>query len=155
MFTTSPLANLSETFIDSTVYVYISSKKQKGHAPEGCENWFTLINVPHDSGQDWDEIVAKSRRNIVEKLNKELGIDIEPLIQCETVNDPRTIQNKTQSHLGALYGNSSNDIFSAFLRHPNFSPRIKGLYFAGGSVHPGGGVPLCLLSAKIIDELFG
>ena len=142
-------------YSDPTVYIYISSKKQKDHAPEGCENWFTLINVPHDSGQDWDEIVAKARRNILDKINKELGIDMEPLIHCETVNDPRTIQSKTQSHLGALYGNSSNDIFSAFLRHPNFSSRIKGLYFAGGSVHPGGGVPLCLLSAKIIDELIG
>jgi len=42
---------------------------------------------------------------------------------------------------------------AAFLRHPNFSSGIKNLYFCGGSVHPGGGIPLCLLSAKIVDEL--
>jgi diapolycopene oxygenase len=42
---------------------------------------------------------------------------------------------------------------SAFLRHANFSSRIKGLYFCGGSVHPGGGIPLSLLSARIVSEM--
>jgi phytoene dehydrogenase-like protein len=42
---------------------------------------------------------------------------------------------------------------AAFLRHPNFTASLKGLYFCGGSVHPGGGVPLCLLSAKIVGDL--
>jgi phytoene dehydrogenase-like protein len=55
--------------------------------------------------------------------------------------------------LGALYGNASNNIFAAFLRHKNFSSNIKGLYFCGGSVHPGGGIPLCLNSAKIAVDL--
>jgi phytoene dehydrogenase-like protein len=43
-------------------------------------------------------------------------------------------------------------MFSAFLRHPNFLKGIKNLYFVGGSVHPGGGIPLCLASAKIVDN---
>jgi phytoene dehydrogenase-like protein len=42
---------------------------------------------------------------------------------------------------------------SAFLRHPNYSSSIKGLYFAGGTVHPGGGIPLCLKSARLVSEL--
>ena len=138
---------------DPTTYVFISSKKQKAHAPAGCENWFVLINAPHDAWQDWDKVVADTRRQVIAKLSKQLGRDIAPLIVSEMVNHPASIQSKTQSYLGALYGSSSNDIFSAFLRHPNFSSQIKDLYFCGGSVHPGGGVPLCLLSAKIIDEL--
>ena len=44
-------------------------------------------------------------------------------------------------------------MMAAFLRHPNFSSKIKNLYFCGGSVHPGGGIPLCLLSAKIAADL--
>ena len=48
---------------------------------------------------------------------------------------------------------SSNSKISAFLRHPNFSKNISNLYFCGGSVHPGGGIPLCLMSAKIVSEL--
>jgi phytoene dehydrogenase-like protein len=42
---------------------------------------------------------------------------------------------------------------AALMRHPNFSRRIQGLYFCGGSVHPGGGIPLSLLSGKIAAEL--
>ena len=138
---------------DPTVYVFISKKYQDRHAPDGQENWFTLINVPHNAGQNWDELVAEARKNIINKLNKSLGVDIEPLIVCETINYPKSIETQTLSYLGSLYGNASNNKYAAFLRHPNFSSKIKNLYFCGGSVHPGGGVPLCLLSAKIIDEL--
>jgi phytoene dehydrogenase-like protein len=55
--------------------------------------------------------------------------------------------------MGSLYGTSSNSGFAAFLRHPNLSNTIKGLYFVGGSVHPGGGIPLCLNSAKIMSDM--
>jgi phytoene dehydrogenase-like protein len=51
-----------------------------------------------------------------------------------------------------VYGTSSNSKMAAFLRHPNFSATIKGLYCCGGTVHPGGGIPLCLQSAKIVGE---
>ncbi|WP_317128166.1 hypothetical protein [Maribacter caenipelagi] len=67
--------------------------------------------------------------------------------------DPVSIEKNTSSYRGALYGAASNNKFAAFLRHPNFSNTIKNLYFCGGSVHPGGGIPLCLLSAKIIGDL--
>jgi phytoene dehydrogenase-like protein len=82
-----------------------------------------------------------------------LGTNISALIEEEIIMDPRTIDSKTLSHLGALYGTSSNNKMAAFMRHPNFSFHIKNLYFCGGSVHPGGGVPLCLLSGKIVSEL--
>lgn len=140
-------------FDDPTVYINITQKCEPGDAPEGCENWFTMINAPYDSGQDWDSLIRQSRKQILDKLSRMLQVDIEPLIECEEVLEPRTIESKTASHLGALYGTSSNNRMAAFLRHPNFSSRIKGLYFCGGSVHPGGGIPLALLSAKIVDEV--
>ncbi|HQT22631.1 MAG: phytoene dehydrogenase [Sphingobacteriales bacterium 17-39-43] len=138
---------------DPTIYVHISSKSNPKDAPEGSENWFTMINVPSDTGQDWDELIRVSRKNIIEKLSRNLGRDISQLISCESVLDPRGIDSKTFSYQGSLYGSSSNSQFSAFLRHANFSSGIQDLYFAGGSVHPGGGIPLALLSAKIVDRL--
>jgi len=80
-------------------------------------------------------------------------VDISKYIEAEEVLTPEIIQQKTQSHLGSLYGPSSNDRLSAFFRHPNFSTKISNLYFCGGSVHPGGGIPLALSSSKIIAEL--
>jgi len=139
---------------DPTVYINISSKHNPSDAPKNCENWFVMINVPHHNDQDWDQLIAKARNNIIEKLNRMLDTSIEDFIETEEILDPRNIESKTSSYKGALYGASSNNKMAAFLRHKNFSNKIKGLYFVGGSVHPGGGIPLCLLSAKIVSENF-
>lgn len=137
---------------DPTVYVNVTSTQKPDDAPEGCQNWFTMINVPNNQGQDWDQLIASARKSILTKLTKMLGTEIETLIEQEDILDPRLIELRTSSVGGALYGNSSNNKFAAFLRHPNASSKIKHLHFCGGSVHPGGGIPLSLLSAKIMVE---
>jgi len=138
---------------DPTIYLNITSKHTPTDAPPGCENWFSFINVPNNSGQDWDMFITEARENMILKINRVLKTDIRPLIESEMVFDPRVIENRTSSAFGAIYGNSSNNKFAAFLRHANFSKDIKNLYFCGGSVHPGPSIPLCLLSAKITTEL--
>jgi phytoene desaturase len=138
---------------DPTVYINITSVYKDDDAPAGCMNWFTMINVPNNQGQDWDRFIDEARKNIIAKINRILKTDLEPLIEVEEILDPRTIESKTSSAQGALYGNSSNNKFAAFLRHANYSSEIKNLYFCGGSVHPGGGIPLSLLSAKIMTEM--
>lgn len=142
-----------KVFDDPTVYIYISSKVNTEDAPKGKENWFVMINVPANSGQDWQKIIEESRWNIIRKLNSMLGENIQQHIVTEAVMDPVKLERNTAAHLGAIYGDSSNNRLAAFLRHPNFSSKIKGLYFCGGTVHPGGGIPLCLLSAKIATEI--
>jgi phytoene dehydrogenase-like protein len=139
--------------VDPTIYINISSKYQTEDAPKGAENWFVMINVPANTGQNWDKLIAEARKNILQKLSRMLNRDIAPLIVNEEILDPRSIEQKTASYQGSLYGTSSNNQFAAFLRHANFSSKIKELYFVGGSVHPGGGIPLALLSAKIVDDL--
>ena len=138
---------------DVTVYVNITSKKTPTDAPAGHENWFVMVNVPHDQGQDWPALTRQTRAAVLRKLHQALGTDVEPLIAAEKVWTPPGIAADTSSFGGALYGSSSNNALAAFLRHPNFSGRLEGLYFCGGSVHPGGGIPLCLLSAKIVSSL--
>ncbi len=144
----------TKDFIDDpTVYINITSKSETSDAPKGGENWFVMINAPGNFGQDWDVLIEKARIDIQQKINRVLGINIATHIETEEILDPRTIESKTSSHRGSLYGASSNSKFAAFLRHPNFTSKLKGLYFCGGSVHPGGGIPLCLLSAKIVSDL--
>lgn len=137
---------------DPTVYINISSKYEPGDAPPNCENWFVMINVPANTGQNWDALIAEARQNVIQKLSVRLNTDIGSLIACESVLDPRSIEGRTSSYQGSLYGTSSNSRFAAFLRHANRSSKISNLYFCGGSVHPGGGIPLALLSAKIVSE---
>ncbi|MBD1397379.1 phytoene desaturase [Pontibacter sp. JH31] len=138
---------------DPTVYVNITSKLEKEDAPAGCENWFVMVNVPHHQGQDWEQLIHSTRTAVTNKLSRMLQTELADAITCEQVLDPLLIEQQTSSYAGALYGSSSNNRMAAFLRHPNFSSKIKGLYFCGGSVHPGGGIPLCLLSASIVDSL--
>jgi phytoene desaturase len=138
---------------DPTIYINITSKHTPTDAPAGAENWFTMINVSNNSGQNWDDLVAVARKNMIRKINRILKTNIEEFIECEMILDPRLVESRTSSAFGAIYGNASNNKFAAFLRHANFSKEIKGLYFCGGSVHPGPSIPLCLLSAKITSEL--
>jgi phytoene desaturase len=137
---------------DPTVYLFISSKVVRTDAPEGCENWFVMVNTPENCGQDWEKMIAGARTRIEEKILKFTGIEVGRFRKFEFILDPGGIEEKTASYHGSLYGNSSNSMWAAFQRHPNFS-RIRGLYLAGGSVHPGGGIPLCLSSAKIVADM--
>lgn len=137
---------------DPTIYVNITSKYVKGDAPEGCENWFVMINSPIDVGQDWDKEIARLREKIIAKLSKSLGVDISELIEVEEVLDPRKIEARYHGKQGSIYGNASNNRYAAFQRHPNFSKQFNNLFFVGVSVHPGGGIPLALNSAKIACE---
>ena len=134
-----PKINLSHSFgLD------ILSRKYdfKNITIENINKLWLNYYIPHNVGT-----------HIITNISKRLNVNLKNLIVCEEVLTPPDIESKTQSYMGALYGASSNDTMAAFLRHPNFSNRIKNLYFCGGSVHPGGGIPLCLLSAKIVDEL--
>lgn len=145
--------NTKSLYGDPTVYINITSKEEPADAPAGHENWFVMINAPGNHGQDWEALKIKAKASIIKKLNTILDIDLNSLITVEHILDPVGIEQNTSSYRGALYGAASNDTFAAFLRHPNFTQRIKDLYFCGGSVHPGGGIPLCLLSAKIVANL--
>jgi phytoene dehydrogenase-like protein len=135
------------------VYVNISSKLSLDDAPEGCENWFVMVNAPSHVGQDWDALIQQTRQVIIKKLSKALHCSVEELIVSEQVLEPRSIESKTASFGGSLYGTASNSRYAAFLRHPNFSKQFNNLYFCGGSVHPGGGIPLCLQSARIVADM--
>lgn len=139
---------------DPTIYINITSKCEPNiQAPACKENWFVMVNAPANIGQNWQAFKEQYRQAIIKKINNILQTDIEPLIEVEEILDPVLIESKTASYMGSLYGTSSNSKLAAFLRHPNFTNAIKGLYFVGGSVHPGGGIPLCLLSAKIMSEV--
>ncbi len=138
---------------DPTVYINITSKLVDADAPTDHENWFVMINVPHNCGQNWTEFTQIAKNKILKKLSALLHTDIEKLIEEEAILDPIRIENNTGSDKGSLYGSSSNERMSAFFRQANFSKEYKNLYFCGGSVHPGGGIPLCLLGAKIVSNL--
>ncbi len=138
---------------DPTVYMHISSKLTPQDAPAGSENWFILVNAPPDSGQDWPREVDRLRPLVRDRIGRTLGLDPSNSIVVERVLTPVDIESMTGSEHGSLYGPASNSRMSAFRRHPNRFPGLSGLYVCGGSTHPGGGMPLVLLSARIATDL--
>ncbi|HRN25029.1 MAG TPA: phytoene desaturase family protein [Ignavibacteriaceae bacterium] len=138
---------------DPTIYIYISSKLNNEDAPKGKENWFVMVNAPHIQNQNWEDEIKNARTNIINKINSFLNTNIEQFIEFEKVMSPVDIQNKTGSYRGSIYGISSNDKFAAFMRQSNKSKTVKNLYFCGGSAHPGGGIPLVILSGKIVSDI--
>ncbi len=137
---------------DVTVYVNITSKVVASDAPLGGENWFVMINAPRYQGGDEAEVITKARKAILKKLSTILKVELSQYIEVEDILTPHLIQERTSSYAGSLYGTASNNAFSAFRRHDNFISGLQGLYFVGGSVHPGGGIPLCLQSARIVAD---
>jgi len=139
---------------DPTIYIAITSKTDPDHAPSQGENWFTMLNMPYlNNQQDWNAETSRMRSTILAKLQT-LGLDItDDYIEVEKVHTPEDYDNIYGSHRGSIYGISSNSRSTAFRRPANRSRNLKGLYFAGGSSHPGGGIPLVMLSGKMAAEL--
>ena len=138
---------------ESTVYVNITSKVAPEDAPPDGENWFVLLNAPRAAGQDWPALAARAKAAVLARVSRSLGCDVGALIREERILAPPDIERVTGSTHGSLYGIAAHTPLSAFLRHPNRSRRIRGLYFAGGSAHPGGGMPLALLSGILAADL--
>lgn len=138
---------------DPTIYIAITSKTDPDHAPSHSENWFVMLNMPYlNSQQDWKAETDRMRSTVLAKLKK-LGLDIASHIEVEKVHTPEDYYRIYGSNRGSIYGISSNSRRTAFRRPANRSRSLKGLYFAGGSSHPGGGIPLVILSGKMAAEL--
>ncbi|MEI8082392.1 MAG: phytoene desaturase family protein, partial [Actinomycetes bacterium] len=127
------------------------------------ESWFILVNAPRHgdteepgaSTFDWDRpgVSAQYADSIVDQLANR-GIDLRPRILWREIITPADLARRTRSPGGSIYGTSSNGSRAAFLRPANSSP-IKGLFLVGGSAHPGGGLPLVAISARIVADQIG
>jgi len=133
---------------DPTIYVAITAKATPEDSPPGCENWFVLVNAPAlGPAYDWERN-ARSYRDLVLERLAAAGYDVREAIEYEQIITPHDIERMSGARRGALYGASSNNRWAAFLRPHNRAEGIRGLYFAGGTAHPGGGVPMVTLSGK-------
>jgi phytoene desaturase len=137
-----------------TIYVAITAKSDPQHAPPGCENWFVLVNTPPEGEGtktrfDWHSQASNYSRVVLDRLATAFDLDVREQIRTQQILTPPDLEALTAARRGALYGQSSNDRMAAFRRPHNRSAAVKGLYFAGGTAHPGGGVPMVTLSGKV------
>jgi phytoene desaturase len=145
-----------EPVSDPTVYVH--SPADPAMAPAGGEAWFVLVNAPvHDpaGGVDWEAPGLRERYadRVLEVLACR-GEDVRGRVRWREIRTPADLERDAAAPGGAIYGTASHGMLAALLRPANRSP-VPGLYLVGGSAHPGGGLPIVALSAKIVADLVG
>lgn len=135
-----------------TIYVHNSSTIEERDAPREGQNWFVMINTPAGV-EPLPSQIDDLKSFILQQLSTVHDMDITSHIVHEQRWTMKGIQQDTGAHQGALYGTAVNSKLASFKRHGNTHKQYPRLYFAGGTVHPGGGIPLVLKSAKIVDQL--
>lgn len=137
-------------------YVHAPTRTDPSAAPAGQDTLFILVPVGHLSErtkQDWEEMVEKARETVFARLQKDMGIsDLREHIKFETTYTPLDWKNRFNLDKGSAFGLSHNFWQVGYLRPQNRHKRYKNLYFAGASTHPGTGLPIVLLSAKLTTE---
>ncbi len=137
-----------------TIYISASSVTDDTQAPEASENLFVLVNVPYLRWQVNWQLEAQAYRDVIVRKLEKFGLEnLNESIEFEEIITPEYLEYFYRANKGSIYGISSNGILSAFRRIPNKAKDIENLYFAGGATHPGGGMPLVLLSGKMAADL--
>lgn len=141
---------------DPTVYICASCVNDTYHAPPGHMNLFVLVNAPALNGRvNWPREAAGYRDTVLRKLER-MGLeDVRQHIVYEHMMTPLDLQERYNAAAGAIYGLASNTPFAAFLRPPLRARSLQNLYFVGGGTHPGGGIPLVLLSGRAVARQIG
>src|SRR5512147_1689688 len=154
-------ASFDSIFGDNTLpdepsfYVHAPSRTDPAAAPEGQDTLMVLVPVGHldeSKPQDWAALKAKARSTVLARL-KEIGVDdLEQHIKFEVSYTPRNWQTLYNLDKGAAFGLSHNFRQVGYLRPRNRHAQLHNVYFAGASTHPGTGLPIVLLSARLTTE---
>ena len=141
---------------EPTIYISISARHDSTHAPADHDNYFVLVNVPaRNPLAPWTEAEAKGYRDrVVARLGR-FGVDLSNRIVEEKIFTPTDFARRDLAHHGALYGWAAHSIGASVFRPPLRAPEDHDVYFVGGTTHPGGGIPLVLLSGKMVAEMIG
>ncbi|HSH31367.1 MAG TPA: phytoene desaturase family protein [Candidatus Saccharimonadales bacterium] len=151
--------NLEEIFVakvlpeDPAFYIYVPTKSDPDLAPQGRNVLYILVPVPNlDSKVDWATAQTKIRTRVLKVLKSHFGADIKDKIETEAVFTPQDFLTKYNLVHGAAFGLSHYFLQSGYFRPHNRVKGITGVYLTGASTYPGSGVPMVLLSGKLVSE---
>lgn len=139
---------------DPTCYVCAPARSEADVAPAGGEALYVLVHTPYlRPHHDWDKMLPAYRRTILDKLKRTAGMeDLEDRIEVEHALTPQGINDRYHVLNGAIYGLASHGRFMGAFKPANRNRQVQGLYLAGGSAHPGPGMPMVLMSGWIAAD---
>jgi phytoene desaturase len=140
---------------EPSLYVHAPARVDPASAPIGQDTLFALIPVGHlheASRQDWEAVKAKARAALLRRL-AEVGVtDVEQHLKFEVSYAPQDWLRMYNLAKGAAFSLSHDFFQVGYLRPQNRHTRYRNLYFVGGSTHPGTGLPIVLISARLVVE---
>ncbi|WP_018884121.1 phytoene desaturase family protein [Paenibacillus massiliensis] len=138
--------------VDPTIYICYSGYSEAGLAPPDGSNLFILTNAPYVSAHwNWEQEAEAYRARLLRRLAA-CGIDGLEHADVLLSYTPEQLAADTYAHRGAIYGISSNSVRQTFARPGNRSRDVEGLWYVGGTTHPGGGTPIVALSGQLVAE---
>jgi phytoene desaturase len=136
---------------DPTIYVGSPAAQDPAAAPAGHESLSLLVNVPAGNPRNWGRSAADYRELLLDRLAA-AGVGVRGRIVFTETLTPADFERRYDGWLGSIYGTSHNGRLAPFRRPGNRGP-LAGLYLVGGSVHPGGGLPLVVIGSRIVADL--
>lgn len=138
---------------DPTVYLVNVNKTDPAQAPEGHENIKILPHIPYIQDDPFTiEDYLELKERVLVKLEK-MGLEgLRENIVTEDMWTPDDIQRIYSSHRGSIYGTVSDRKKNRGFKHKKQSERFSNLFFAGGTVNPGGGMPMVTLSGQQVRD---
>jgi len=138
---------------DPTVYVVAPARTDRTQAPAGCENIKILPHIPHLQDRRFtpDEYAAL-RDRVLAKLERMGLTDLRQHVIVEDMWTPEDIESRYYSNRGAIYGVVADRKKNRGFKAPKTSTKYRNLYFVGGSVNPGGGMPMAVLSGQQVRD---
>jgi phytoene desaturase len=141
---------------EPSFYVHAPARTDPTCAPVGQDTLYILVPVGHldeTRSQDWEALVNRAREAVFNRLAGQMGVnDLRQHIKFEIAYTPHDWQEQFNLVKGSAFGLSHNFQQVGYLRPQNRHARYQNLYFAGASTHPGTGLPIVLLSAKLTTE---
>jgi phytoene desaturase len=141
---------------EPSFYIHAPSRTLPEFAPEDGDGLMVLVPTGHmrDNGgeQDWPALQARAKESVLRRLAHMGLTGLEERIVFEETLTPADYKEIWNLEKGAAFGLSHNVMQVGYLRPHNRHRRYRNLYFAGASTHPGTGLPIVLLSAKLATE---
>ncbi|MBN1158569.1 MAG: phytoene desaturase [Bacteroidales bacterium] len=136
-------------------YIHAPVRSDPTAAPQGQDTLSVIIPCGHMGSKkiDWNILKENARMAVINRLKQQGFDDIQEHLKFEISYLPQTWKNVFNLSRGATFGSLAHNIFQmGYFRPHNRHPFYKNLYFTGGGTHPGNGVPLVLLSARLVSE---
>lgn len=139
---------------DPSLYLHRPASTDPSYASGDGDLFYVLAPVPHlGNFSDWESCEPQFRQTVLSILDERILPELQQNLSFAEALDPRYFRDSLLSHHGAGFSLAPTLQQSAWFRFHNRADKVPNMYLCGAGVHPGGGLPGVVTSAKVIEKL--